>query len=137
MPPPQVNESGECEKFIDLVKGGKFDRSELSKISLAIGEAINADVTEDIDGICELHKDPENLTNYDSTLWLKERNPVIVSFLMSIANVKSLDDNPEKSKCLAAPPPPPDCLYKARNLRLVTWLHIARNLITYHVSGSE
>ncbi|KAK3098397.1 hypothetical protein FSP39_019148 [Pinctada imbricata] len=121
------------DSVVEDIRKGKFSKNDLCEIAKALGESVQSDVFNDSIAVSQMYKDVKYMKSFNVTDYFFNRNSIIAHFLMSAASVTASDSMKKFVVLVNAV----DCLYKARNLALITPLAFSCNVLTYCLTGSK
>ena len=132
-PPTKKCRTEHVALVLEDIKNGVLSQDDSELLASALGSSIKDDIFNDSISINQLYQDEKYLQSFEVSDYFYQRNSVLTSFMSSAAGIT---ESEAKKKmlllCNAL-----DCLYKARNLSLITPLPFSHNLITYCLTGSK
>ena len=135
------------EEIVDLVENlenkikglhwSKFSENlkiKISGLAETIGKAAYRDIYQDGVNIMKEYKDMQMLKMIKPQRWLKQRNPLLLSFLNGVTGV-TVDNSSEKK--INAFTHIVEQIYYTRNLNIITPFSFRQNLVMYSSTHSK
>ena len=110
-------------------------RNGLEDLAGDLSRIISSDFLVEEQNIAKQYNDINELTKYDLKQWIKNRNPVLIEFLMACTEIK-LDSTPNLKTLHALAHAIEQALY-GKNLNLIAPFSFQRNLIVYSIPNSK
>jgi hypothetical protein len=71
-------------RVMDAISKKKIYDDALFKISTALGKSQHESFYKDSVSFSQVYKDDDLLQNFDVQSWLKERNPIVLAFVLAV-----------------------------------------------------